>query len=174
MSPLQFSLFFAALLVAYILVHVRMVRFEKYLREIGGIKTLNERLNALSAGLERLRLDRVEELLGQLHEDLETVRKATDRVERAVGRGSGAAPGAGSGLDRSPAERIQSVVETRLLDLGYRNLRLLTDLSGVVLEEQLEVLVECERDHMPHKGRVTTKNGAIIDVTIQNAAQSFP
>ena len=61
MSPLQFSLFFAALLVAYILVHVRMVRFEKYLREIGGIKMLNERLNALSAGLERLRLDRVEE-----------------------------------------------------------------------------------------------------------------
>ncbi len=44
----------------------------------------------------------------------------------------------------------------------------------VALEEQLEVVVECERDHMPHKGRVTTKNGATIDVTIQNATQSFP
>ncbi len=174
MDALQFSLFFAALLVAYILVHVRMVRFEKYLREVAGIKTLNERLQSVADGFDRLRLDRVEELLGQLHEDLDAIAKSSLRVERAVGKAGGAAPAAGSGLDRSPGERVQAVVETRLLDLGYSNLRLLTDLSGVVLEEQMEVQVECERDHMPHKGRVTTRNGAIVDVQIQPAAQSFP
>ncbi len=91
-----------------------------------------------------------------------------------MGRGSGAAPAAGGGLDRSPAERIQSVVETRMLDLGYSNLRLLTDLSTVTLEEQLEVLVECERDHMPCKGRVTTRNGAVVEVNITTASKSFP
>ena len=171
MSPLQFSLFFAALLLGYILVHVRMVRFERYLREITGIKTLNERLNAVSDGLERLRLDRVQELLSQLHEDLEALGKSSDRIERAVGRGGGPATGA---LERSPSDRIQGAVETRLLGLGFSNLRLLTDLSGLSLEEQVEVQVECEREHMPCKGRVTTRNGAIIDVQIQNAAQSFP
>ena len=174
MSPLQFSLFFAALLVGYILVHVRMVRFEKYLREVAGIKTLNERLQSVSDAFERMRLDRVEELLGQLHDDLGAVVKSSVRLERSVGKAGGAAPAAGSGLDRSPGERVQAVVETRLLNLGYSNLRLLTDLSGVTIEEQMEVQVECERDHMPHKGRVTTRNGAIVDVQIQPATQAFP
>ena len=34
MTTLQFSLFFAAILVAYLLVHLRLVRFEGHLKEI--------------------------------------------------------------------------------------------------------------------------------------------
>ena len=173
MTPTQFSLFFAALAIGYILVHVRLVRFEKYLREIVGIKALNERLKGVSDVLERVRLDRVEEQLQQLHEDLENLGTVFKRVERTLSRTGGASPPA-SGSVPPPAERIRAVVETRLLDLGYKNLRMLTDLTAATLEEQLDVLVECERDHMPCKGRVTTRNGAVVEVHITTASQSFP
>ena len=173
MDALQFSLCFAALLLGYVMVHVRLVRFETYLKEIAGIKTLNERLKAVSDSVERVRLDRVEELLQLLHEDLEDLRASSGRVERAVvSRSGGMVPG--SGGERSAAERIRSVVETRLLDLGYNNLHLLTDLTKATLEEQVEVQVECERDHMPCKGKVSTRNGAVVEVQITSASQSFP
>ena len=38
MTPLQFSLFFAAILVAYFLVHLRLIRFEAHLKEISGLR----------------------------------------------------------------------------------------------------------------------------------------
>lgn len=173
MDALQFSLFFAALLLGYVMVHVRLVRFETYLKEIAGLKPLNERLKAVSDSVERVRLDRVEDLLQQLHEDLEGLRTAAGRVERAVAqKGEATAPAIGG--EGSPGERIRAVVETRLLDLGYNNLRLLTDVSKATLEEQVEVQVECERDHMLCKGKVSTRNGSVVDVQISSVAQSFP
>ena len=44
MSALQFTLFFVALLVGYVLVHLRLVRFEEHLRKLAGIRGLDERL----------------------------------------------------------------------------------------------------------------------------------
>ena len=38
MDTLQFALFFAALLVAYVLVHMRLVRFEAYLKEMSALR----------------------------------------------------------------------------------------------------------------------------------------
>ena len=61
MSPLQFTLFFAALLVGYVLVHLRMVRFEAHLRELGRLRRIEEELVALDA--------RVEQLGGPSHAD---------------------------------------------------------------------------------------------------------
>jgi hypothetical protein len=71
-------------------------------------------------------------------------------------------------------ERIRAVVETRLLQLGYSQLRLLTDLRDQQVEGDVEVQVECERRQMPFKGRVLVRNGAVSDVALQTISPTFP
>lgn len=171
MTTLQFSLFFAALLVAYLLVHYRLMRFERYLKEIAGLKLLNERLKSVSDVLERVRLDTVEERLGALHEDLGRVEGAVQRVERAIARpvvASAEASGPSAG------DRIRAAIEQRLLALGYGDLRILGDMSGVGGDDTIEVRVECEKGSMPFKGSVIARNGAVLDVRLRSVAQSFP
>ena len=91
MSDLQFALFFAALLVGYVLVHLRMVRFEAYLQNLVGIRTLDERLRSLDECVKQLaersgsaNLERVSAQLERLHDDLEDLREATGEVRSAV------------------------------------------------------------------------------------------
>jgi hypothetical protein len=177
MTTLQFSLFFAGLLVAYVLVHLRLVRFERYLREITGLKTLNERLERVSQSIERVRLDRTEQGLAQLHDDLTAVVDGQARLERALRRADQPpAPvvAAAVPVDATPAERIRDAVAHRLLALGYGNLRLLSDLTGASLEERTEVVVECERQHVAYKGKVVSRNGGVVDVQLQSVTQAFP
>ncbi len=185
MSPLQFALFFSGLLVAYGLVHLRLVRFEGYLRELGGIRALDERTKELSARLERVRLEHVEEQLEVLHDDLKELIHASARVERQLSsmrivdasgemvvEGAPAPqPSTGEG---SPGSRVRALVESRLLSLGYNNLRILSDLGEISLEDSVDVRVECERESMRYKGRVLTQNGAIRDLNLKSMAQSFP
>ncbi len=172
MTELQFSLFFVALLVGYVLVHVRLARFETYLKEAGQLRLLNERLKGVSDHLESIRLDRVETALEQLHQDLEQVRDATLRVERNASK-VGPEPAHFSGYKGSPGDQVRAAIEARLLGMGYGNLRILADLSSVNLDDELEILVECEKNHMPSKGRIITRNGSIQDVQLQSAAQNF-
>lgn len=179
MTTLQFSLFFAGLLLAYGLVHVRLVRFERYLQEVVGVKSLNERLERIAQSLERVRLDRAEQGLGQLHEDLLAVGEALARVERATRRSAEVAPAttvvsAASVVEQPPATRVRDLVTDRLLSLGYGNLRLLSDLRDVALDDRAEVVVECERNHIGYKGKVVTRNGAVLDVQLQPVVQAFP
>jgi hypothetical protein len=187
MSALQFSLFFAAVVVAYVLVHLRLVRFEGWLRQIGELRSLNERLDGVVRSMERVRLDRIETGLGQLHDDADGNREELRQVaallraqlavlEQIVGAKfpSTAAPVVAAAPDSDAASRIRAVVEARLLDLGYRDLRILSDLVGVGLAERTEVRVEATRHHMPQKGIVAVRNGAVVDVSLQSAAKSFP
>jgi hypothetical protein len=184
MSTLQFSLFFASLLVGYLLIHLRLVRFESYLKEMAGLKTLNDRLKGVAESVERVRIDRIEGQLGQLHDDLVGLLDQLGRLERtlhqdlaqAVLPAPAAVPAAepqAAGA-ASAGERIRAEVAARLLQLGYRELRILSDLSAVRLEDRVEVKVEATRQHMPVKGSVTVRNGGVVDVGLQTAAQSFP
>lgn len=171
MTNLQFSLFFVALLVGYIMIHLRLARFETHLREVSHLKLLNERLKGVADHLEGLRLDRIEEGLSLLHEDLEQVRDATLRVERSNARI--AADGGSAAVGGSPADKIRAAIESRLLGMGYGNLRILADLSDASLDDELEILVECDKNHMPSKGRVITRNGSVQDVQLQSVAGTF-
>jgi hypothetical protein len=177
MTTLQFSLFFVGLLVGYLLVHLRLVRFERYLAEITGLKALNERLERVAQSIERVRLDRAEQALATLHDDLQAIVEGQSRLERAMRRVE-AAPGpalaAPLAADVAPAQRIRDAVSHRLLSLGYGNLRLLNDLTAATLDERTEVLVECERNHIGYKGKVVTRNGAVVDVQVQSVTQAFP
>ncbi len=179
MSTLQFSLFFAALLVGYLLVHVRLVRFERYLEEVAGLKQMNERLERVAQSIERVRLDRTEQALSLLHEDLGAVVEACGRVERAVRRNADSVvvptvPVGTSVESTSIARRICDSVTDRLLALGYRNLRVLSDLTNATLEDRTEITVECEKRQTSYKGKVVAQNGAVVDLQLQSVNQAFP
>lgn len=181
MDVLQFSLFFAALLVAYVLVHLRLARFEEHMQKLSGIRAVDDRLRVLVETVEKMRLDRVEAHLERLHEDLQDLREATSEVQDAVVRiprptvvAADAETAVAIPLQESDGARVLALVETRLLQLGYGNIQVLTDLSHVRADGDVEVQVECERGGMPTKGRVQLRNGAVRDVALQTVAQMFP
>jgi len=178
MDVLQFSLFFVALLVGYLLIHVRLVRFERYLQEITGLKLLNDRLKGVSDVIERVRIDRIEEGISQLHDDLVALHDAIGRFEDSMHRDLGQVaqpqPSPREVTGPTAGERIRGAIETRLLALGYGDLKLLADLSNARLDEAYEVRVECLRDRMPHKGTIAVRNGAVVDVRMIAATQTFP
>jgi len=192
METWQFSLFFAALLVGYLLLHLRVARFEEHLRALKHLGSIDQRLEGLVAGLPDLdkeRVERIEALLQRLHDDLEDLKEAATSVGESVVKlpqRSAAAQGltaAGMSADgavfsagppASVSGRIRAIVESRLLQLGYTRLKLLTDLSEASPDKDVEVQVECERGHMPAKGRVLVRNGAVYDVAMQTVATTFP
>ena len=189
MSVLQFTLFFVALLVGYFLLHLRLVRFEEHLQKLAGIRSMDDRLRSLDERLrmlveavDKVRLDRVEARLDRLHDDLEDLRETTAGVRHAVVQipapVAAAAPADAALTEaqrsESAALRIAGVVESRLLQLGYSNLNILTDLAGVTLDRDVEVQVECEMGNMPTKGRVLVRNGNVRDDALQAVAQMFP
>lgn len=175
MSPLQFSLFFLALVVCYILVHLRLVRFEAWLKELAELKQLNERLKQVAEGIERVQVGKLEEGLDQLHLDGQDLLSAAKRLE--LGQTQGRAEQAQAVAQRtelSHAERLLAAVEDRLFQMGYRKLRILTDLRSLPLDEEVEIAVECERNLMPCKGRVRVHNGAVHDVDLHSVVKMFP
>lgn len=188
MGDVQFSLFFVALLVGYVLVHLRLVRFEEHLQKLSSLRglddrlrSLDDRLRLLAESFDKVRLDRVEGQLARLHDDLEDLREATSGVQQAVVQipqpVMQAPPVV---LEPAPkvvtraADLVLSRVETRLQELGYHAVRVLDDLSGVQLEHDLELRIECERGGMPVKGRVLVQNGTVRDLALQTVVQMFP
>jgi len=177
MDPLQFSLFFAALLVGYVLVHLRMARFEKYLREVSGIKTLNERLQGVADALERIRVEPHEELLQEIRDEMKGLRGDVRRVEQAsreIGERDATGPVVIPGAQPSVGESLRNLVEGRLMAMGYADLKILTDLSSARLDSEVDIVVECNKNEMPFKGRVRIRNGSIQGVEMQSVAASFP
>lgn len=190
MDNLQFGLFFVALVVGYVLVHLRLVRFEEHLRKLSGIHSLDDRLRALDERLKgvveafgKFRLDRVEQYLDRLHDDLEDLREATRGVHQAVVEippPTVVTPSeptvvlAPQAPTESAGERLCTLVSTRLLQLGFHDVQVLTDLSQVEFAADHEIVVEAERGSMPVKGRVLVRNGAVRDVAMQSVVQMFP
>ncbi len=183
MDAMQFGLFFVALVVGYVLVHLRLVRFEEHLQKLAGIRGLDDRLRALDDRLRQLaesfdkvRLDRVEGQLERLHDDLEDLREATTDVQHAVVQIP--PPPAPAPLVETPvgsaAERMVALVESRLLELGYHEVDVLNDLASIDATRDVELQVECWRGGMPVKGRVLVRNGSVRDVALQTVAQMFP
>ena len=174
MSTLQFGLFFAALLIGYVLVHIRLMRFEKYLREVSALKVVNERLQGVSDVLSRVDLNAVEERLEMLIGQLSELGQVGGRLEQLLERERDRAPSVPAAIEAADGDRIRALVETRLLSLGYRHLRILTDLDSATMAEEIEVTVECEKNQTAYKGKVVTARGEIRDVNLQSVTQAFP
>jgi hypothetical protein len=183
MDPLQFTLFFAAVLIGYALLHVRVARFEGHLRKLDALQSIDDRMRQIddrlllvSQSVDRIRLDRAEAQLERLHNDLEDLREVTANWQHAVVQIP--APAAATPAAEPPAEpaaaRILAAVENRLLEQGYRDVRVLNELAGVDGASEVELQVECWRGGMPAKGRVLVRNGAVRDVALQSVVQMFP
>jgi hypothetical protein len=189
MDVLQFSLFFVALLVGYVLLHLRLVRFEAYLREMQAIRAATERLVQQVTVASEPRLGRVEGQLDRLHADFGELREALAEVGEQVARVPTAPPVVLPAPEASPAAaqvespaaarrrealRLRDVVETRLQQLGYGRVQVLTDLQQASSDGDLEIQVECERNQMISKGRILLRNGTVRDVALQSVANMFP
>jgi tetrahydromethanopterin S-methyltransferase subunit G len=182
MEAWQFSLFFAALLVGYALVHLRIVRFEEHLRGLAQLRSIDEKLEQMQRQVQAQdpeQMARIEARLDSLREAIEDLRETAQHVGERLGEAIVRIPqpvaAAPSAVPAAlPQDRVRAMVETRLVQLGYSNLRLLTDLSAATLDGEFEVQVECERRHMPYKGRVLLHNGALRDVALQSVATLFP
>ena len=172
MTLLQFSLFFIAIVVAYALVHMRLVKFESYLKELTELRQLNERLKAVADAMERVNVERLEEGLQLLHEDAKDVSELAEKMDRKLTQSRGERVAATP--DVTGGERILAAVEERLFQLGYQKLRILTDVRHVRVEDEVEIQVECEKRMMPYKGKVVARNGAIVDVDIHSVVGMFP
>ncbi len=183
MDVLQFSLFFAALFVGYVLLHVRVARFEGHLEKLASLRSIDDRLRQiddrlqlLGTSVDRIRTERVEGQLERLHNDLEDLREVTANVQNAVVQIPAPAAPTPSGEfpNESSAARMLTAVENRLLELGYHEIRVLNELGGVDAAGDVELQVECWRGGMPAKGRVLVRNGAVRDVALQTVVQMFP
>ena len=84
MTTLQFSLFFVALLVGYILVHIRLARFEKHMQKLSGIRLLDDRVKLMAESLDKLTVEGVESRLDSLRESLEVLAEVTARMQEAM------------------------------------------------------------------------------------------
>lgn len=180
MTTLQFTLFFVALVIALALVHIQLGKAQARLDELSRLGRIEDRVAAMVQAVERLRLEPLESGLRELRGDLAVVVEGLARVEHAAARPVVippqqlvAAP-APTGAGPSAAERLRMVVENHLGDRGYSRVRILTDLSAVTADEDLDVIVECDRGSMPAKGKVITRAGEVRDSQIQMLAQMFP
>lgn len=185
MDPLQFTLFSAAVLIGYVLLHMRVVRFESHLRKLDTLQSIDDRLRQIddrlllvAQSVDRIRLDRAESQLERLHNDLEDLREVTANWQHAIVQipapsPSPAAPSAEASAEPAAA-RILATVENRLLEQGYRDIRVLNELAGVDGSSEVELQVECWRGGMPAKGRVLVRNGSVRDVALQTVVQMFP
>ena len=182
MDPLQFSLFFAALLIGYLLLHVRVARFEQHLEKLvllrsvdDRLRQLDDRMQLLGQSVDRIRVERVEAQLERLHDDLQELREVTGNLPPAVIQAAApVAPPVGDAPAEAPAARIVAAIENRLMQLGYRDVQILSDLQRLDPAVDAELQVECWRGGMPSKGRVLVRNGAVRDVAVQTVTQMFP
>jgi hypothetical protein len=182
MDALQFSLFFAALLIGYVLLHVRVARFEQHLEKLTLLRSLDDRLRQiddrvqlLGQSIDRIRVERVEAQLERLHDDLQDLREVAIGMQPSpVPLPPPAAPASADAPAENHATRIVTAVENRLLQLGYRDVQILSDLHRLDPAADAELQIECWRAGMPSKGRVLVRNGVVRDVAVQSVTQMFP
>jgi hypothetical protein len=168
---LQFALTFVTLVVLAVVLYVRMIRYDQYLREEKeGIQRLNERLQALTDGLEALGLRTVEERLLEIQEVLESIRDGLQRPLPAASGPTAVEPSEAS-LRRSS---LIDIVEAKLYNLGYGKVSVVTDLTGVDSQEPTRIVVEAERNGVAHKGYLVIHGSAVTELEMQPSYTSFP
>jgi hypothetical protein len=75
-----------------------------------------------------------------------------------------------------PASTLAERVTTRMLALGYERVELLTPLDELerLGTQDGELVVEARKGGSSHKGRVSVRGGAIVDVKLRPTYESFP
>ena len=163
---LQFGMIIVTIVLFAIILYQRLSRFEGYLRDLQGIQLLNERLKSLVDGLAALGTKEIEGQLREIQELLDRNLEQGSRNTEFV-----FPPGAEGG--RGPASLVD-VVESKLYNLGYKRVSVLTDLSEANASEPIRVSVEAWKDGALHKGSLTLHGTAVIEMDIRSAYTAFP
>ncbi len=172
MDYVLLTLLFIVLLAGFVIAHQRLLKFESYLKDVGELTELKERLKSMSEALKGMRTEGVEGQVEQLQKDFQAMRQTLVNIERALSRSVPASNSPEESI--SAGARICGLVEARLLEIGYSDLHIITDLSKVSLEDEINVVVECKKGEMPYKGKVVTSNGAIREIDMRSSAPLFP
>ena len=150
----------AGVLVTFLLLYVRTTKFESYLKEIQGLRNLNERIRSLNEGIERLDTTTMEEHLFAL-------RKMSTRMVEVLEK-------------RQEEERLssqndaRSALESVLFSMGFEEISLLGSLDQADGAEPVEVQVECLKEQVQHKGSVIMRAGSVAEVRIRPVYEVFP
>lgn len=170
MEPIYLILIFVTMILLAGIVLSRLGRYEGYLRDLEGIQTLNDRLGDLVNGLEGLKTRRVEEQIQEIHETLEQIRLGLERqgertpvVQEIVQR---AAP--------APTLTIQDIVESKLYNMGFQEVLIVTDVAEAPKGEPLRIVVEARKGGTIHKGHLVLNGQSVTELDVQPVFNSFP
>ena len=170
LEQIPFILTMVAILIAFVLLFMRTARFEAHLKEIQGLRQLNERARRMNELLERLDPSPLEARLLDLgHKAARIVelleRRGLEHEERAAGRPA---------EEQRGREDARSLVETVLFGMGYGRVRLLGSAEEAGAGERIEIPVECVKADMVHKGVVAVQDGGVVECRIRPAYEVFP
>ena len=150
----------AAVLVTFLLIYGRTTRFEGYLKEIQGLRNLNERIRSLNEAMERLDTSTMEEHLFDLRQKVSRLvvlleeRQEENRV--------------------SSKNDARSALETVLFSMGFEKISVMGDLDRAAGADPVDVQVECVKAEVRHKGTVTMQAGSVVAVRMRPAYEVFP
>ena len=173
MDILLFALFFTAVAIGFLLVFMRTAKTLTLLQELLRLRALEDRLKAIEQGLQTLRSQLP---VTAVQESLETLHGIHDRIGQ-LGELSAAKVveiPAQPRAEARPADTLRELVENRLFGMGYRQVRILSDLPDRAGPDELTVRVECQREDVVFKGQILVKNGAVLDVRLSSVLQMFP
>jgi hypothetical protein len=173
MDMLQFALFFAAVVIGFLLVFMRTAKTLTLLQELVRLRAVEDRLKTIEQVVQTLRSQLP---IAAVQESLEALRAIRDRIgqlgEVAVSKVV-EIPVPAEAAAR-PVETVRALVENRLFGMGYHRVHILSDLPERHSPDEFSVLVECQRDEVAFKGHLVVKNGAVLDVQLSSVLQMFP
>lgn len=171
MTPLlQFALTFVTLVVLTVILYSRLIRYESYMREEKeGIQRLNERLQSVADGFESITTKRLEQQLSDIHDVLERISQGLDRPTVIP-----AAPPRSSEGPERPGRSLIDVVESKLYNLGYGRVTVVSDLAEANPDEPFRVTVEADKDGVTHKGHLVIQGSSVTEFEMQPNYTTFP
>lgn len=172
LEQIPFILILVAILIAFLLLFLRTARFEGHLKEIQGLRQLNERVRRMNELLEGMDSSPLEaRLLDLCHKAARMVELLERQEARPEKQGQDREARVSEGREGAD---VRSLVETVLYGMGYGKVRVLGAPMEVGASELVEIPVECVKADMVHKGIVSVQAGNVVECRIRPAYEVFP
>lgn len=185
--PLHFVLLSVAVVICYILIHLRLARLDVHLRDLEGLNGIDDRLASIDeqlSGLEQTadkatqvrmweRLKRLNRELVDLREVTEQIRNQTNGLPemRVIHEKYTKLPRA---LDPSQpaASQVIKLIELRLAELGYSKVDITGDLSNAGLSDEIQVNVRATHSGEPCIGYVVMRGSEMEELEMRRVAMT--
>jgi outer membrane murein-binding lipoprotein Lpp len=172
MEPVLIALAVLAALMTggVVLLARRLSGLEQRLERLDDLDKLSQRVQRLAGELDRKELNaHLQAKLTEIAESDRRLRAALSELTRKV---ADLEPQHDAEHDR-PAQGPEDIAREHLERMGYRRVRLLSDL-GSLNGRSGKVVFEATRDGAAHKGQVVVEDGVARDVNARSAYSAFP